>query len=179
MNPGQGGTFFSGSNGMPVFMQGPQGTGYYQIVNDVSQEYEYEGDNGDYGGEYFEDDDELDRDGNPIPTAQEAVHIINSIPSYKFEEAKMEEIEEGQTARNTNRSQAQADRPQTTATERKKRVEQKRIEKQVSCSICLDILKTGIMVKALSCSHIFHSSCINSWLKEKLECPNCKHLVRF
>jgi hypothetical protein len=50
---------------------------------------------GDYGQEYFEDDDELDRDGNPMPTAQEAVQIINSIPSYKFEEAKMEETEDG------------------------------------------------------------------------------------
>ena len=48
---------------------------------------------GDYGQEYFEDDDELDRDGNPMPTAQEAVQIINSIPSYKFEAAKMEENE--------------------------------------------------------------------------------------
>lgn len=91
----------------------------------------------------------------------------------------MEETEDGQTSRSTTRSQAKADRPQTTATERKKRNEQRRIEKQISCSICLDILKTGVMVKALSCSHIFHSSCINSWLKEKLECPNCKNLVRF
>jgi heme-binding NEAT domain protein len=149
-------------------MHGPNGTGYYQVVSDDG-EYEYEGE---YDIEYFEDEDELDREGNPLPSPQEKVQIINAIPSYKFEEAKFEESEDMSTSRNQ-------DRPQTTATERKKRNEQRRIEKTVNCSICLDVLKTGATVKALACSHIFHSSCINAWLKEKLECPNCKNLVRF
>lgn len=48
-------------------MQGPMGQGYYQMNDDDS--YEYEGELGDYEGEYFEDDDELDREGNPMPTA--------------------------------------------------------------------------------------------------------------
>jgi len=42
------------------------------------------------------------------------------------------------------------------------------------CAICIDVLKTGIMVKALQCSHKFHSKCINDWLKQKLICPLCK-----
>jgi hypothetical protein len=66
----QNGTFFSGGNGQPIFMQGPNGTGYYQVVD--GEEYEYEGELED-DVEYFEDDDELDREGNPIPAGQEAV----------------------------------------------------------------------------------------------------------
>jgi len=89
VNPGmQSGTFFSSGNGMPVYMQGPEGTGYYQVIQDDGNEYEYDEDENDYDVEYFEDEEELDRDGNPMPSPQEAVQIINAIPSYKFEEAK-------------------------------------------------------------------------------------------
>ena len=77
---------------MPMYVQGPNGTGYYQVVNSEGQEYGNEAD--DYDVEYFEDEDELDREGNPLPTGQEAVQIINAIPSYKFEENKGEETEE-------------------------------------------------------------------------------------
>jgi len=46
-----------------------------------------------------------------------------------------------------------------------------------SCAICLDDLQTGQMVKALTCSHKFHSKCINFWLKQKLKCPLCKERI--
>jgi hypothetical protein len=46
-----------------------------------------------------------------------------------------------------------------------------------NCAICIDVLKTGQMVKALQCTHKFHSSCINTWLKQKLACPLCKQSV--
>ena len=48
---------------------------------------------------------------------------------------------------------------------------------QSNCAICIDALKTGQMVKALQCSHKFHSKCINDWLKVQLKCPLCKQLV--
>ena len=35
----------------------------------------------------FYDDENLDSDGEPLPSAEEIKDIINSIPSYKFEEA--------------------------------------------------------------------------------------------
>ena len=47
-----------------------------------------------------------------------------------------------------------------------------------NCMVCHDILKQGKMVKRLDCSHIFHSTCINKWLKQKLCCPLCKVRVR-
>ena len=47
----------------------------------------------------------------------------------------------------------------------------------VNCAICIDVLKSGQMVKALNCSHKFHSKCINDWLKVKLKCPLCKSSV--
>ena len=48
---------------------------------------------------------------------------------------------------------------------------------QSNCAICIDVLKTGQMIKALNCTHKFHSKCINDWLKVKLKCPLCKQSV--
>ena len=48
----------------------------------------------------------------------------------------------------------------------------------INCAICQDVLKTGQMVKALPCTHKYHSKCINEWLKVKLKCPLCKQALR-
>ena len=42
------------------------------------------------------------------------------------------------------------------------------------CSICLDELKFGTLVKRLPCDHIFHDSCIVPWLKINSTCPFCR-----
>jgi len=46
-----------------------------------------------------------------------------------------------------------------------------------TCLVCQDIIKTNSQVKKLLCKHLFHSKCINGWLKHKLKCPTCKHKV--
>ena len=51
------------------------------------------------------------------------------------------------------------------------------INKEESCAICLWNLEIQQQVKKLQWSHIFHSACIDSWLKEKLICPWCKNYV--
>ncbi|EGR27228.1 zinc finger protein, putative [Ichthyophthirius multifiliis] len=48
------------------------------------------------------------------------------------------------------------------------------IQVQENCSICLEDWKTGDHAKILGCMHKFHSDCIDSWLKQKFVCPNCK-----
>ena len=72
-------------------MQVPGGQGLQYFFSDGNQNIEVQGDIGDSDIEYFEDDDELDREGNPLPSPEEIVAIINSIPSYRYEEAKFEE----------------------------------------------------------------------------------------
>ena len=42
-----------------------------------------------------------------------------------------------------------------------------------NCIICLIDLKTGDKATILPCTHIFHSPCIQSWLKSKNACPVC------
>ena len=41
-----------------------------------------------------------------------------------------------------------------------------------TCSICLDdVLNSGKKVK---CGHLFHKKCIDEWIKQSNECPNCR-----
>ena len=41
--------------------------------------------------EYFEDEEEVDEDGQPLLSPDQIRNIINSIPSYRYEESKDEE----------------------------------------------------------------------------------------
>ena len=43
------------------------------------------------------------------------------------------------------------------------------------CDICSDILDTNLA--KLNCGHIFHSGCIDNWLKRTLECPMCRNII--
>ena len=31
--------------------------------------------------------------------------------------------------------------------------------------------------KKLKCGHMFHSACIDNWLKRTLECPMCRNVI--
>jgi hypothetical protein len=46
-----------------------------------------------------------------------------------------------------------------------------------SCTVCLDELAKGDIVKMLPCGHIFHDRCIDEWLKHQKACPNCRASV--
>lgn len=47
-------------------------------------------------------------------------------------------------------------------------------KQEKTCSVCQDKLKQGQFYKILNCKHMFHSKCINTWLKQRLICPLCK-----
>lgn len=118
------------------------------------------------GDQYYLEEDNLDSDGEPLPSADEIKDIINSIPSFKFEEAPSG-YESSMSMVSKRKSGAANNSAQDSFTERKRK-EIKRQEKEVSCSICLDVLRTGAQVKKLTCKHVFHTSCIHNWLKQKL-----------
>lgn len=46
------------------------------------------------------------------------------------------------------------------------------------CAICLDDFVDGETCRVLIvCNHIYHSSCIDQWLKFQLNCPICRKPV--
>ncbi|KAL9286518.1 putative transcription factor C2H2 family [Arabidopsis thaliana] len=48
-----------------------------------------------------------------------------------------------------------------------------------SCSICLQSLVSSLKTEPtrMSCSHVFHSSCLVEWLKRKNTCPMCRTVL--
>ena len=47
-----------------------------------------------------------------------------------------------------------------------------------TCSICLEDIRTGDRVRALRCGHVFHIKCVDEWLAQRAECPNCNQSFR-
>jgi hypothetical protein len=52
----------------------------------------------------------------------------------------------------------------------------KRIEKE-TCSVCLDDFVSKSIVRRLSCNHIFHQKCIDTWIRHHTTCCLCKQNV--
>lgn len=47
-------------------------------------------------------------------------------------------------------------------------------EDELTCTVCLDIVNRGEIVRSLPCLHQFHADCIDPWLREQGTCPICK-----
>ena len=41
-------------------------------------------------------------------------------------------------------------------------------------NICFDDKDIGANAKVLSCGHLFHKDCVDKWLEQKYNCPNCR-----
>ncbi|TKY67371.1 E3 ubiquitin-protein ligase SDIR1 [Spatholobus suberectus] len=48
---------------------------------------------------------------------------------------------------------------------------------ELTCTICLDQVKRGELVRSLPCLHQFHANCIDPWLRQQGTCPVCKFRI--
>jgi len=46
------------------------------------------------------------------------------------------------------------------------------------CCICMEHFSCNQEVYWLSCKHIFHTNCLDEWVKYKNECPSCRTLIK-
>jgi hypothetical protein len=42
------------------------------------------------------------------------------------------------------------------------------------CSVCMEEFESGETIRTLPCFHKFHAPCIDTWLKQKAQCPICR-----
>ncbi|MCL7022463.1 hypothetical protein MKW94_015898 [Papaver nudicaule] len=47
-------------------------------------------------------------------------------------------------------------------------------EDELTCSVCLEQVNEGEIIRTLPCLHQFHSTCIDPWLRQQGTCPVCK-----
>ncbi|KAF3788162.1 E3 ubiquitin-protein ligase [Nymphaea thermarum] len=45
---------------------------------------------------------------------------------------------------------------------------------ELTCSICLEQVNIGELIRSLPCLHQFHTNCIDPWLRQQGTCPVCK-----
>ncbi|KAJ3682715.1 hypothetical protein LUZ60_012942 [Juncus effusus] len=48
---------------------------------------------------------------------------------------------------------------------------------ELTCSVCLEQVNVGELLRTLPCLHQFHVGCIDPWLRQQGTCPVCKHRV--
>ncbi|KAM7271851.1 hypothetical protein ACFE04_031065 [Oxalis oulophora] len=46
---------------------------------------------------------------------------------------------------------------------------------ELTCSVCLEQVNTGELIRTLPCLHQFHADCIDPWLQQQGTCPVCKY----
>ncbi|KAK8549461.1 hypothetical protein V6N13_027214 [Hibiscus sabdariffa] len=47
-------------------------------------------------------------------------------------------------------------------------------EDELTCSVCLEQVNAGDLIRSLPCLHQFHANCIDPWLRQQGTCPVCK-----
>ncbi|GMY08481.1 E3 ubiquitin-protein ligase SDIR1-like [Fagus crenata] len=45
---------------------------------------------------------------------------------------------------------------------------------ELTCSVCLEQVNVGELIRSLPCLHQFHTNCIDPWLQQQGTCPVCK-----
>ncbi|KAL4495139.1 hypothetical protein ABPG72_007246 [Tetrahymena utriculariae] len=56
-------------------------------------------------------------------------------------------------------------------------LEPKQSQPSQTCSICFLEIENKSSIYELECKHVFHSDCLDIWLKNKNSCPNCRSKV--
>ncbi|KAL9231378.1 hypothetical protein vseg_006614 [Gypsophila vaccaria] len=50
-------------------------------------------------------------------------------------------------------------------------------EDELTCSVCLEQVNVGELIRSLPCLHQYHANCIDPWLRQQGTCPVCKFKV--
>ncbi|XP_072997501.1 E3 ubiquitin-protein ligase SDIR1-like isoform X2 [Typha latifolia] len=119
----------------------------------------------------------LDSDNSPCaPSMSE--EEINALPVHKYKVQPLQGI--ASTRQSSGSSLAQSSSSSGSANEKRQDSSRadgtsKTSEDELTCSVCLEQVNVGELIRSLPCLHQFHTNCIDPWLRQRGTCPVCKH----
>lgn len=124
----------------------------------------------------------LDSDNPPgVPSMSDAE--INTLPVHKYKTQSHQSPLDNQHGEGTS-VQRQSSSCTVSKEAGTKKTDSENIEgsgkgreEELTCSVCLEQVNEGELVRSLPCLHQFHNSCIDPWLRQQATCPVCKFKV--
>ncbi|XP_057522424.1 E3 ubiquitin-protein ligase SDIR1 [Amaranthus tricolor] len=111
----------------------------------------------------------LDADNAPaVPSMSE--EEINALPVHKYKVTGLERNMAGKQQASSSEKQQDISinvgNPKGGGT-----------EEELTCSVCLEQVNIGELIRSLPCLHQYHANCIDPWLRQQGTCPVCKFKV--
>ncbi|KAF8396802.1 hypothetical protein HHK36_018435 [Tetracentron sinense] len=97
---------------------------------------------------------------------------INVLPVHKYKVTGPRS--DGSSVQQASSSAASAEKKQDSA---KADGSMKAPEDELTCSVCLEQVNIGELIRSLPCLHQYHANCIDPWLRQQGTCPVCKFRV--
>lgn len=94
---------------------------------------------------------------------------INALPVHKYKATS--QLSDGLSLQQATSSSAA---PETKPELKKVDSNKKALEDELTCTVCLEQVNGGELVRSLPCLHQFHATCIDPWLRQQGTCPVCK-----
>ncbi|URE36121.1 E3 ubiquitin-protein ligase [Musa troglodytarum] len=116
----------------------------------------------------------LDSD-NPPDAPSMTEEEINSLPVHKYKLQSSSRQSGGSVLQHAPSSSISATEKRQEGTKLDGNL--KTPEDELTCSVCLEQVSVGELVRSLPCLHQFHANCIDPWLRQQGTCPVCKHRV--
>ncbi|KMT18362.1 hypothetical protein BVRB_2g025160 isoform B [Beta vulgaris subsp. vulgaris] len=109
----------------------------------------------------------LDADNAPAISSM-SEEEINALPVHKY---KVNSAESDITEKQQASSSASLEKGQEIS------INVGSSEDELTCSVCLEQVNVGELIRSLPCLHQYHANCIDPWLKQQGTCPVCKFKV--
>ncbi|CBI31650.3 hypothetical protein AAG906_010927 [Vitis piasezkii] len=108
-------------------------------------------------------------DSENVPTTPSmSEEEINALPVHKY---KVAGTQGGGSSMQQGSSSASAEKKQDI---NNAVASTKAPDDELTCSVCLEQVNVGELIRSLPCLHQFHANCIDPWLRQQGTCPVCK-----
>ncbi|KAI4307609.1 hypothetical protein L6164_030781 [Bauhinia variegata] len=109
-------------------------------------------------------------DSDNVPTAPSMTEEeINALPVHKY---KVSVPQNGSVLQQPSSSTSAEKKQDTSSAVGSMKASGS--DDELTCSVCLEQVNVGDLLRSLPCLHQFHANCIDPWLRQQGTCPVCK-----